>query len=261
MDTISALGIKPYLVSPEVAENIKVYAAIDSTNREAKDRAVNNAVHGTVIISDRQTHGKGRLNRSFFSPAGSGLYMSFILYSQCLRFENPTAITAFAAVCVCDAIEIVCNLKPSIKWVNDIFLNGKKVGGILTEAIPDREEPGANKFILGIGINVCTVQNDFPEAIRQHTRSLYPDGYTLMTRNELAAEIINRILLSGIPSEAELYERYRNRLFMLGSNVTVIQGNEQYEAIALDINSNGCLLVKTVNGNIKTLSSGEVRIC
>jgi len=259
-DIISAEGIKPFLPSPGLSEQIKVFSEIDSTNREAKAQAIEKAAHGTVILADCQTTGRGRFNRDYFSPSGSGLYMSFILHSNLLAFTNPTAITAYAGLCVCEAIESVCDIKPSIKWVNDIFLYGKKVGGILTEAITDFESGGTHEIILGIGINISTKPEDFPETLREYASSLYPDGDSLITRNRLAAEIINRVLASKMPEEAELFGQYKKRLCMLGADLTVTQGKEKYKAKALDINEKGHLIVRTDSGEVKTLSSGEITI-
>ena len=257
---ISAAGIKPFLQAPVMAENIRVYEILDSTNREAKDRALNKAVYGTVIIAESQTQGRGRFDRAFFSPPGGGLYMSFILFPGIMGFSNPHVITAYAAVCVCEAIEGVCGMKPSVKWVNDIFLNNKKICGILAEAITDPESRDAGRIILGIGINVSTKTGDFPGDLRQYASSLYPDGSPQISRNLLAANIINRILAADRPCEAEIFEQYKKRLFMLGSEVTVIQGKDQYTAKALDIDGDGRLLVKTGGGEIRALMSGEVRV-
>ena len=259
-DSVSAEGIGPFLYQSKFAENIRVFPTIDSTNREAKDQALHEAAHGTVIIADSQTQGKGRFGRAFFSPPGGGLYMSFILSADRLGFANPTAVTVYAAVCVCEAVEAVCGMKPSIKWVNDIFLNGKKICGILAEATTDVDNRGAGKIILGIGVNVSTKTVDFPEELRSAVSSLYPDGNARISRNQLAAEIINRILAADRPSETEIFERYRNRLFILGSYVNVIQGKEEYRARALDIDGDGHLLVQMGNGEIRTLLSGEVRL-
>ena len=258
-DMISVEGISPHLASFNLAENITIYSEIDSTNREAKSRAINNAVHGTVIIANYQTLGQGRYGRDYFSPPNSGLYMSFILYAHEIVFNDPTIITVYAALSVCEAIENVCNLRPSIKWVNDIFLNGKKIGGILTEGITVFENRSIGAIILGIGLNISIKSEDFPEEIRNQATSLYPDGNPQVKRNRLAAEIINRILVADIPEEAELLEQYKKRMFMLGANVTVVQGNEKYEAKALDVDESGYLIVQTKDGDIKKIASCEVK--
>jgi len=259
-DIISAEGIKPFLRDPGLVENIKVFSEIDSTNREAKALAVDKAPHGTVVIADHQTAGRGRFSRGFFSPRGTGLYISFVLHSGRLGFSDPTAITAFAGVCVCEAVESVCGFVPSIKWVNDVYLNGKKICGILTEGVTDFESGGISEIVLGIGINVSTMTEDFPEEIRTRAGSLYPDGVALVSRNRLAAEIVNRVLSAEMPSEAELFSRYRKRLFMLGADVFVMQGNDEFKARALDIDDTGRLIVEKADGERVKLSSGEISI-
>lgn len=259
-DILSAEGIMPFLLSPDFAENIKVFESIDSTNREAKAGAIAGARHGTVILANQQTSGRGRRDREFFSPSDCGLYMSLILSADALGFANPTAITAYAALCVCEAIEAVCGLTPKIKWVNDIFLCGKKIGGILTEAITELESGSVREIIVGIGINVSTRSEDFPEMLKDIAGSLYPDSNSPITRNRLAGEIINRILCADRPNERALFEKYKQRLFMLGADITVIEDREKYTARALDINEKGHLIVRTQNGEIRTLSSGEVRV-
>lgn len=259
-DILSAEGIKPFLLFADAAENIYVYPTMDSTNREAKAQAVNRAVHGTVILSDGQTGGRGRQGRAFFSPPGSGLYLSIVLRAEEMNFSSPTDITFHAAVCVCEAVESLYGLKLAIKWVNDLFLEGKKVGGILTEAITDLESRSLSEIILGIGLNVCTRQEDFPEELRETAGSLYPEGGAPVTRNRLAAEILNRVLFSGTGEGKELFRRYKERLFILGQRIIVKQGRDQYEATALNITEKGSLIVQTPDGKKQTLSSGEVSI-
>lgn len=259
-DILSAEGIRPFLLSGDYADIIHVYKSLESTNKAAKEMAVSGAQHGTVIISDYQTGGRGRYSRGFFSPPGCGLYVSFILHANAIAFTNPTAITAYAALCVCEAIENTCDMQTSIKWVNDIFLKGKKICGILTEAITEFESQSIGEIILGIGINVSTRPEDFPETIREIAGSLYPDGNPSVSRNRLAAEIINRILFSDMPKETELFARYKKRLFMLGTNITVIQGKHEYTAKALDIDEQGHLIVQTADGSRNVLSSGEITI-
>jgi len=258
-DILSAEGIKPFL-RPSLSADMQVYSEIDSTSREAKAQAISNAAHGTVILSDCQTDGKGRFGRAFFSPPHTGLYMSFVLQAGIIGFANPTAITAYAALCVCEAIEAACGIQPSIKWVNDILLHGKKIGGILTEAITDFESGGTHEIILGIGLNVSTPPSAFPAAIQAQAGALYPDGNPPVTRNQLAAEIINRLLAPEMPGEAELFARYKQRLCMLGADITVTQGTDTYAAKALDINETGHLIVQTDSGETRTLSSGEISI-
>lgn len=261
-DILSIAGIKPFL-SPKAqpyADKIQIYKALESTNKTAKELAIAGAPHGTVIIADSQTKGRGRYTRSFFSPHG-GLYISIILRPEVLRFDNPTAVTAFAAVSVCEAIEIISDKTPKIKWVNDIFIDGKKVCGILTEAVTDFESGGLEWVVVGIGINVNTHPKEFPESLRSVAASLYREEGAQIVRNRLSAEIINRILgFEATACEADIIEKYKTRLMTLGREITVIQNESEYKATALDVDSAGRLVVKVENGEIITLSYGEIRI-
>ena len=261
-DIVSIQGIKPFL-SPQsklYAENIKIYKILESTNKTAKEMAVAGAEHGTVIIADSQTKGRGRYSRSYFSPSG-GLYMSIILRPEVLNFENPTSVTAFAAVAVCEAIESISEKTPKIKWVNDILIDGKKVCGILTEAVTDFESGSLDWIVLGIGINVYIKTEDFPDDLQTSATSIFPNEKMFGVRNKLSAEIINRILGYDItPREAEIFRKYKNRLAMLGNQVTVIQNKNEYKAAVIDIDAAGHLVVKNENGEIITVSSGEIRV-
>lgn len=261
-DIVSIAGIKPFL-SPQgqsFADKIQIYKSLESTNKTAKEKAVAGAEHGTVIISDCQTMGRGRYSRSFFSPSG-GLYMSIILRPEVLHFENPTLVTAFAAVSVCEAIESISKKVPQIKWVNDIFIDGKKACGILTEAVTDFESGGLDWVVIGIGINVHARTEEFPSELQAIATSIYHDENILGVRNKLSAEIINRILgFEKTPDKTEIFKKYKKRLMMLGKEITVIQNQTQYRATAIDVDSVGHLIVKNEKGEIITLSSGEIRI-
>ena len=262
-DIISIPGIKPFLSerSQFYANKIQVHKSLESTNKTAKEMAVAGAEHGTIIISDCQTMGRGRYSRNFFSPSGGGLYMSIVLRPEAMHFKNPTSVTAFAAVSVCEAIESISTKVPRIKWVNDIFIDGKKVCGILTEAVTDFESGGLDWIVLGIGINVHTRTEDFPCDLQSIATSIYPDEKMSGVRNRLSAEIINRILgFETLPSETEIFEKYKKRLMVLGKKITVIQNQVEYKATAIDVDSVGHLVVKNESGERITLSSGEIRI-
>lgn len=261
-DIVSIPGIKSFLSekSQPYADKIQIFKSLESTNKTAKEMAVAGAEHGTVIISDCQTMGRGRNSRHFFSPSG-GLYMSIVLRPEILHFENPTAVTAFAAVAVCEAIESISEKVPKIKWVNDIFIDGKKVCGILTEAVTDFESGGLDWVVLGIGINVSVRTEDFPGDLQSIAASIYPGEKMPGVRNKLSAEIINRILgFETLPRETEIFEKYKKRLMMLGKEITVIQNQMEFKATAMDVDSAGHLIVKRENGEIITLFSGEIRI-
>jgi BirA family biotin operon repressor/biotin-[acetyl-CoA-carboxylase] ligase len=255
-DILSVQGITPFLADKEIAGRIFVYPSLESTNKTAKEMAVSECGHGTIIIADSQTAGKGRYGRNFYSPPAHGIYMSFILRPALLRFNTPTLITSFAAVSVCEAIEAVSDKKPQIKWVNDIFLDGKKICGILTEAVSDYESGNVQWIVAGIGINFNTP--DFPVDLRQIAGAVFT-GSPPVTRNQVAGEVINRILAPGC-DESEVMEKYKKRLFMLGKKVLVADAEQPYEALAVDIDSIGRLIVKKDNGENISLSAGEISI-
>lgn len=258
-----------------------VYDEIDSTNLEAKRRceqAVNSpashtdSVHsldGTVIVANCQTAGRGRLGRSFFSPAGSGLYLS-IIYSPKENITTPAVLTASAAVSVCRAIASVYNLQPQIKWVNDIFLRGKKICGILTEGVTNFETGTIDYAIIGIGINV--LPGSFPPEVADIATSIFEnktdcDDGTNIKRNELAASVILetlKIFHAGENGFKEAMKEYRKCLFMIGQKVTVspVIGklDSQFEATVIDVNENAKLIVQKENGDTLELDSGEISL-
>ncbi len=259
-DILSVQGILPYLPesAKHLAENIQIHQTLVSTNQTAKELALQGAAHGTMVLAETQTGGRGRYTRQFDSPAG-GLYLSIVLHPEQLGFQYMTSVTAFAAVTVCEAIEAVSDAKPQIKWVNDVYIGKKKVCGILTEAVTDIESGQLGWIVLGIGVNVNTDPEKFPPALREIAGSVFPDGSG--SRNRMAAEILSRIAAPPHPpQEADIMPKYKQHLMMLGQEVHVVQGDTVYPAEALDVDDAAHLIVRTASGEIKTLSSGEIRI-
>jgi len=260
-DILSIQGITPHLQNKELAKGIILHDSIDSTNRQAKELAIAGAAHGSTIIASTQTLGKGRFGRDFFSPPNSGIYMSLILDPQQLKFEAPTMIIALTALAVCTAIENVSNKKPSIKWANDVFIEGKKVCGISTEAAMDFETGQTQWIVVGIGINVHAPKSGVPKNLQEVIGFVFDRNDTPAARNQIAADLINKI--TDPPKELtaqEVLRQYRDRLFMLGKKVSVSAANESYEATALDIDDKGQLIVKKEDGKTVTLFSGEVSV-
>jgi BirA family biotin operon repressor/biotin-[acetyl-CoA-carboxylase] ligase len=241
----------PFLADKGLAEKIYIYEVLESSNETAKEMAKAGAAHGTIVIANHQTKGKGRFGRSFFSPPGCGIYMSFILRNPELKAD---LITAFAAVAVCGAIESTTGKSPQIKWVNDILLDGKKICGILTEAV-------AGCYILGIGVNFIAPAEGFPHDLAHKTASIYTGAAPPISREALAAEIINRIM-GEKPDKSAIMAEYKKRLAMLGKRVVVsgIGGGASFEAVILDIDDMARLIVKKDDGKLLELSSGEIRI-
>ena len=260
-DILSVFGMLPFLSDKETADKIHIHASLESTNNTAKQLAISGAAHGTVVISDCQTAGKGRYGRSFFSLPGHGIYMSCILSPANRHWTStPTLLTSYAAVSVCKAIEELTKKKPQIKWVNDIFLNGKKICGILTEAVTDFESGAIQWAVVGIGINFNAAKTDFPEELREIVGSVFSEGRPCVTRNRLTAEIINHMIaFEDQFDKKETLDEYKKRLMMLGKKITVTGSNETYEAVAIDVDDAGRLIVKKDSGEILALSAGEIK--
>ncbi len=260
-DRLSPEGIRRYLGAEarEGGENILVYDCLPSTNLTAREMAKAGAAHGTAVLADRQSKGRGRLDHSFFSPEG-GLYMSLLLETDRLPFDSLPLITIRSAVVVCEAVEEVTGRAPALKWVNDLLLEGRKICGILAEAITDPS--GKLRYVVvGIGINARIAQADFPPEIRDTAGSLDPEGRIPDIRNRLAAGIIRRFVGEPFPGREELLEKYRRRLCMLGREITVLpSGGEPFRARALDVDENGNLITEKEDGRRESLSSGEIHI-
>lgn len=261
-DILSVEGILLHSQNSQIKrEQIHVYKTLESTNQLAKKMAVAGVSHGTVILAEEQTQGRGRLGRSFFSPKGTGLYMSIILCPKGTMDQAMLTTTA-ASVAVCRAFSKVLGIDSQIKWVNDIFVNNRKVCGILTEALSNFETGSIESLILGIGINVSTEKNQFPEEIKEVAGSLREkNSPNTVSRNQLAASIINEIFtVYETVNPQDFISEYKSRCFVLGKEIRVYRGLDQYNAKAIDIDSQGALIIERPDGSKETLNSGEISI-
>ncbi len=247
-------------------DNLYIFDEIDSTNTNAKKRAqdVSHTLHGTVILAEKQTAGRGRLGRSFFSPSLSGLYMSVLYKVQNL---DPMLITALSAVAVTRAIREVYSINTQIKWVNDVFLDGKKICGILTEGIFNLKSRTIDTVVIGIGINVYS--ENFPQDLHQagslsHTKQVnHDEDFYKSSRNILCASILNNlfsILSSNNKTIESCIEEYKQLSFLITKEVTVIKGNETFKAKVVNITKQAHLLIEKEDGTQEELLSGEVSI-
>jgi len=250
--------MRPYLIDDSLFDKITVHMSVGSTNDLTKELARQGAEHGTVIFAESQTAGKGRRGRSFFSPPGQGIYMSMVLKPDRHSFDR-SLTTPFAAVAVCEAIEAVSDIAPQIKWVNDVFADGRKVCGILTEAVTLYD--GTQHLVLGIGINFSRPDTGFPAEISASAGAVFNKPDPPVTRSRLAAEILNRVLIQPPDySDSQMLRKYRRRMMMLGQTVVVTGAGESYEAVALDIDSEARLIVRNNAGETIYLSSGEISV-
>lgn len=257
-DIISEQSINPLLKTAHFGRKLDIFKTIDSTNTFAKSLAQLGALHGTVVISEFQANGRGRLERNFYSPSNTGIYMSIILRPK-LSMEMAPLITSCAAVAIAKAIENVAGVHTKIKWVNDIYANGKKLVGILTEAGMDFESGTLEYAVVGIGINVSTAK--FPEELKKVATSLALESSKSFSRSELIAEILNVFeeYFDNIASK-EFLSEYISLSNVIGKEITVIGSGNSYPAIALSIDENARLIVKTLDGEERVLNSGEISI-
>ncbi|MBQ3110785.1 MAG: biotin--[Clostridia bacterium] len=229
-------------------DNIPVYVfdELDSTNRFAK--ALTDDI--ALVVANSQSSGRGRLNRSFYSPKDAGIYMSLKIKVSDL-YQNVPFITTLCAVAVHKAIDKLYNIDCGIKWVNDIYIGNKKVSGILCEVCDDYH------VVIGIGINFYP--SSLPEDIRDIATHL-TDYPSTVTRCELIAAIFENIyaLIQSLP-DTSFMDYYKSHSCVLGKKVLCIQGDSSFFAVATDIDSSGGLIVKTPDG-LKTLSTGEVTL-
>ena len=237
---------------------VRVYDVLDSTNTLAKEQAAEEAP--ALYVARAQRAGRGRLGRSFHSPADTGLYMT-VTYTTREPLTEAVRVTALAAVAATSAMEALTGKRPRIKWVNDVYLDGCKIGGILTEAVTLPE--GKTRMIVGLGINLTTTA--FPEGLRAPASCLLsPDEAASLPPDfagRLAGEITRRLMeaVEGITSPDEYLQLYRARLLYVGDTVLCTRGSETFEGVVLGVDDGYSLLVSS-GGRTLTLSSGEISI-
>ena len=238
---------------------IYIYNTIDSTNDEAKRYWKGNRKYPCLFVSEEQSGGRGRRGRSFYSPKGTGIYMSLLIRPK-IGLEDSVHITTATAVVVAESIQRLTGKEVGIKWVNDIYFQNKKVCGILTEAIMEPDMTGAPAVVVGIGINLSTEQ--FPKELEGVATRIGAGSINL--RNELIAEITNGLLeFAENVKDCSYVDRYRKLSIVLGKEIYYSEGNTQVRARALDVDSEGGLMVECEDGTVKILKTGEitVRLC
>lgn len=227
-----------------------------STNDELKKIAVTEKEKDVLLIAEKQTKGRGRKGRQFFSPGSTGIYMSLLLHPDFPSQEIPL-ITPLCAVAVYEAIKKVTGINTDIKWVNDIYLKGKKIAGILTEGAFSQGK--AEYIIVGMGINLAMPEEDFPEEIKGIAGALTENSAKI--KNEIIGETVNSFMhYYNDFSSKKFVAIYRSRLNFLGKKITVFSPQGNYEATAVDIDDNCHLTVEKSDSSLVVLSSGEISI-
>ena len=234
------------------------YPEIGSTNVKAKELALAGAPEGTLVIAGKQTAGKGRMGRSFSSPENMGMYLSLILRPDCPP-QSLMHLTCAVAVAACQAVEAVSGIRPGIKWINDLVLHKKKLGGILTELGIDPVSGLVSYAIVGIGINCLQQAADFPEELQDIATSLLLAG-AAVTPAQMAAATANALWQLDLLKQTELMAQYKENCITLGKEVMLQRADQTRPAFAQDLDENGCLIVRLNDGSTETIGSGEASV-
>ena len=258
-DVLTADGVMKHLRRREL--RIEVLPSVSSTNTVLKARAEQGEAAGSVLIALEQTAGRGRMGRGFYSPEGSGLYMS-VLYRPSSPVTDAVRITACAAVAVAETIEELSGRPAQIKWVNDIFVDGRKVCGIMTEASVDCENGMMHYVIIGLGVNTHVPAGDFPEELRGIAGAAFDADSIPELRCRLAAGILDRLAeYTENPRAPRVFEAYKRRSLVLGKAINILApGRDPVPAEVLDLEEDYALLVRLPDGSTTRLNSGEVSV-
>ena len=259
-DILSEAGIAACL-KDESLFHIDVRKSVESTNTTLRELAAKGAPEGYVVVAETQTSGKGRMGRSFHSPAGHGIYFSLLLRPGA-RTADASLITSAAAVATARAIEDVTGISVGIKWVNDLYLNEKKVCGILTEATFDMESGMIGSAVLGIGVNITKPEIGYPGDVENVAAPLAAErpGKDGERCRLIASALDNFLELYQNIAERSFLDEYRARSILLGRDVYVLSNDAKRPARALEIDDDCRLVVRYEDGETAALSSGEVSI-
>lgn len=254
--------IQKYLPGDHPWRNhIHWFRELDSTNTYLKELAKQGAPQGTIILADSQTGGRGRLGRSFHSPAGAGIYMSLLLRPACSP-EALMHLTCVSATAVRDAVLHATGIPLDIKWTNDLVYGQRKLAGILTE-LGLSPRGTVDYAIIGVGLNCCQAADDFPPDIRDIAVSLAgitgkaPDRARIVAA---MAESFYRMSQALPEDQPRLLDDYRRHCVTLGKPISLLRGEEVRHGTALDIDSTGALIVEFAPGQTEAVNSGEVSV-
>lgn len=258
---VTAEALANYMAKQRIA-SIQFEEATESTNRVLKELAKNGAKEGQVVFANEQSDGRGRLGRSFYSPKDKGIYLSILLRPDDKASEM-TPLTAWVAVAMANAIEAVSGVRPQIKWVNDLVMNGKKIGGIMTELAVKEDSNKVDYIVVGIGINVNGTIEELPDELKELASSIEAETGIFLDRAKLMAEMIREmdLLSENWQIETAKYlEQYRADCITIGKEVRVISANGERKATALSVEPDFSLLVRYEVGTVERVYSGEVSV-
>lgn len=259
-DVLSKEEIESRMDTQLFGRSVEYYTEVDSTNTYGKRLAEDNGTHGTLVVAEKQSTGKGRRGRYWDSPKGTGIWMTLILKPN-FNPQKASMLTLVAGLGVAQAINKLYHLPCQIKWPNDIVIHGKKVCGILTEI--STEIDAVNHIVVGIGINANT--HEFPADIEDMATSISRELGNNILRSELIAQCMKEIeyyykIYMETLDLRELVDKYNNLLANIGKEVVILEADSQYEAKSLGINDQGELGVITRDGITRYILSGEVSV-
>jgi BirA family transcriptional regulator, biotin operon repressor / biotin---[acetyl-CoA-carboxylase] ligase len=260
-EKITANEVRLGLKTQRLGQHIHYQESVDSTQKMALRLSLDGALEGTVVIAEEQTAGRGRMDRSWYSPKFSGVWMSIILRPNLLPQKAPQ-LTLIVAVAVVQAIEELTPLRPRIKWPNDILINGKKMTGILTEL--QAESDRINSIIIGIGMNVNQEKNAYPEELRSIATSLFIETGTKINRAELIRHVlINLEHLYDVYLEAGFYPikiLWESYAVSIGEMITARMRQGDIHGKALGITDDGVLMIEDQVGKIHYVYSADIEL-
>jgi len=258
-DLLSEDRIKSVIKTELFANRIYAFWSVGSTNEFAYRRALQGEKEGTVVIAEQQTKGKGRKSRQWDSPFNRGLWFSLILRPE-LSASKAGLVPYLAGVSVAEAVENFLGLKPGVKWPNDLLLNGRKFCGILAEV---EFENGKIKFIvLGIGINVNHKGGEFPQEFQNQATSLRIESDSRIDRADFLAEVLLQLERSytymKVNGFKDTITKWKKRCPQFGKGVVIIQDDGKYQGIFEELDDEGCLLLRTEDGELKKIVAGDI---
>lgn len=257
-DVLSEQGIRRSLKPEWHQLDITVLPTVGSTNALIREMAGRGGPEGCVAVAGEQTAGRGRSGRQFYSPKDTGIYLSLLLRPRHCAVQRAAGFTSMAAVAMCEAIEAVSGENAQIKWVNDVFVRGKKVCGILTEASLGMENGEVEYVVLGAGVNVYPPRGGFPGDLAPIAGAVLEEIQN-DAKNRLAGEFISRVMdMYTAPEMGGYVEKYRERSLVLGKTVTLLPQGRSAFVYGID---DACrLLVRDDNGETACLSYGEIQV-
>ena len=238
--------------------NITIFEELDSTNNYLKKLGSQGEKENQLVIALSQTGGRGRMGRSFYSPNGTGIYFSLLLHPK-FSAEKSLFLTVMAAVSVAETVMKYNSNNIKIKWVNDIYIDGKKVCGILTEGAINSDK-SLNYAVVGIGINVVVPENGFPDDIKEIATAIFPGKTEENIKEKIVAEVVNKFFKMYNGIDTDFVKRYKEYSYLTGKEINIIQGETTRPATVIGITDDCHLFVKNESGELEEISSGDVSV-